>query len=85
MSLKKYNFAQPQPTFNPASSYAGEWAGEYIAAALFAGVTLDNGGITVKPNIKYKQTISTCSFLLLFYSPRKPRRSPLAFLYLPRS
>ncbi len=59
MSLKKYNFAQPQPTFNPASSYAGEWAGEYIAAALFAGVTLDNGGITVKPNIKYKQTIST--------------------------
>ena len=52
--------AQPQPAHAANTpTYAGEWAGEYIAAALFSGVTLDNGGITIKPNVKFKQTIST--------------------------
>lgn len=41
------------------TTYAGEFAGEYIAAALLSGVTLDNGGITVKPNVKYKEVIKT--------------------------
>jgi len=60
MANKKFNLAQPQPAHAAGTpTYAGQWAGEYIAAALFSGVTLDNGGITVKPNIKYKQTIST--------------------------
>lgn len=60
--MAKYNtkLAQPQPGFAANTpTYTGEWAGEYIAAALFSGVTLDNGGITIKPNVKYKQTIST--------------------------
>jgi len=39
------------------SSYAGSFAGEYIAAALLSGATLNNGGITIKPNVKYKEVI----------------------------
>lgn len=39
------------------TTYAGEFAGEYIAAALLSGVTLDKGGVTVKPNIKYREVI----------------------------
>jgi len=39
------------------SSYAGEFAGQYIAAALLSGATLNNGGITIKPNVKYKEVI----------------------------
>lgn len=39
------------------TTYAGEFAGEYISAALLSGVTLDQGGITVKPNVKFKETI----------------------------
>ena len=48
-------------TTNITTTYAGEFAGEYISAALLSGVTLDNGGITVKPNIKYKEVIKTVS------------------------
>ena len=39
------------------STYAGEFAGQYIAAALLSGATLNNGGITIKPNVKYKEVI----------------------------
>ena len=39
------------------TTYAGEFAGEYISAALLSGVTLDKGGITVKPNVKFKEVI----------------------------
>jgi hypothetical protein len=39
------------------TTYAGEFAKEYIAAALLSGNTLANGGITIKPNIKYKEVI----------------------------
>jgi len=39
------------------STYAGQFAGEYIAAALLSGATLNNGGITIKPNVKYKEVI----------------------------
>ena len=39
------------------TTYAGEFANEYIAAALLSGATLDNGGITIKPNVKYKEVI----------------------------
>ena len=39
------------------TTYAGEFAGEYIAAALLSGNTIANGGITVKPNVKYKEVI----------------------------
>jgi hypothetical protein len=50
---KKQNFTQPSIT----STYAGEFAGKYIAAALLSARTLDNGYITVVPNVKYKQVI----------------------------
>ena len=39
------------------STYAGEFAGKYISAALLSGSTIENGGIEVMPNIKYKQVI----------------------------
>ncbi len=49
--------AQPQPTIT--TTYAGEFAGEYISAALLSGNTLANGLITVKPNVKYKSVLKT--------------------------
>ena len=39
------------------STYAGEFAGKYIAAALLSANTIDKGGIEVMPNIKYKSTM----------------------------
>jgi len=44
-------------TTSISTSYAGEFAGEYIAAALLEGSTIANGGITVKPNVKLKEVI----------------------------
>jgi len=43
------------------TTYSGEFAGEYISAALLSGSTLDNGGITVKPNVKFKEVIKKIS------------------------
>tara|TARA_R100001224_G_scaffold36106_2_gene20427 strand:- start:9546 stop:10460 length:915 start_codon:yes stop_codon:yes gene_type:complete len=39
------------------STYAGEFAGKYIAAALLSSNTIEKGGIEVKPNIKLKEVI----------------------------
>lgn len=39
------------------STYAGEFAGKYISAALLSGNTISKGGIEVRPNIKYKEVI----------------------------
>ena len=39
------------------TTYAGEFAGDYISAALLSGNTLANGGITIKPNVKYQEVI----------------------------
>jgi hypothetical protein len=50
---QQQNFAQPAVT----STYAGEFAGKYIAAALLSARTLDNKYITIVPNVKYKQVI----------------------------
>ena len=44
-------------TTSITTTYAGEFAGKYIAAALLSAPTLDKGGITVMPNVKYKQVI----------------------------
>ena len=44
-------------TTSITTTYAGEFAGEYIAAALLSGVTLSQGGVTIKPNIKFKEVI----------------------------
>jgi hypothetical protein len=44
-------------TTSITSTYAGEFAGKYIAAALLSSATIENGGIEVKPNVKYKEVI----------------------------
>jgi len=55
------------------TTYAGEFAGKYVSAALLSAPTIENGGVTVLPNVHYKQVIqkvatdailknSTCSF-----------------------
>ena len=44
-------------TVNISSSYAGEFSGKYISAALLTSSTIDDGGVTVMPNVKFKQVI----------------------------
>jgi hypothetical protein len=44
-------------TTSITTTYAGEFAGKYISAALLSGSTIANGGIEVKPNVKYKEVI----------------------------
>ena len=44
-------------TTSITTTYAGEFAGKYIAAALLSAPTLDKGGITIMPNVKFKQVI----------------------------
>jgi hypothetical protein len=44
-------------TTSITTTYAGEFAGKYISAALLSASTIENGGIEVKPNIKYKEVI----------------------------
>jgi hypothetical protein len=44
-----------QPTIT--SSYAGEFAGKYIAAAVLSANTIANNGVTVIPNVKFKTTL----------------------------
>jgi hypothetical protein len=50
---KNQNFVQPTVT----STYAGEFAGKYIASALLSATTLDKNYITIMPNVKYKSVI----------------------------
>jgi len=51
----KQNFTAGQPSIT--STYAGEFAGQYIAAALLSARTLDNKLIEIHPNVKYKEVI----------------------------
>tara|TARA_R110000772_G_scaffold92265_1_gene189001 strand:+ start:1102 stop:2052 length:951 start_codon:yes stop_codon:yes gene_type:complete len=44
-------------TTSITTTYAGEFAGKYISAALLSASTIENGGIEVKPNVKFKQVI----------------------------
>jgi len=53
-NLKNVNLAT---AVNITTTYAGEFAGEYIAAALLSASTIDDGGLTVKANIAYKEVI----------------------------
>lgn len=50
---KQQNFALPTIT----TTYAGEFAGDYVAAALLSAKTLDNEYVTIIPNVKYKQVM----------------------------
>tara|TARA_R100000231_G_scaffold39691_2_gene34458 strand:- start:1896 stop:2831 length:936 start_codon:yes stop_codon:yes gene_type:complete len=44
-------------TTSITTTYAGEFAGKYISAALLSGKTLAEGNITVVPNVKFKQVM----------------------------
>ena len=48
-------------TTSITTTYAGESAGQYISAALLSGSTIENGGVTVKPNVKFKEVIKKLS------------------------
>jgi len=48
-------------TQNASVAYNGEFAGQYISAALLSASTLEGGGLTVKPNIKFQEVIKTIS------------------------
>jgi hypothetical protein len=55
--MSKLNKVSLATATNITTSYAGEFAGEYIAAALLSASTIDDGGITVKANIAFKEVI----------------------------
>ena len=40
-------------TVTITSTYAGEFSGKYISAALLNSSTIADGGVTVMPNVKY--------------------------------
>ena len=44
-------------TTSITTTYAGEFAGKYISAALLSGDTLNGGHIEIKPNVKFKEVI----------------------------
>jgi hypothetical protein len=57
----------PNPTIT-GSSYAGEFAGKYIAASLLTAKTLDEAAVTILPNIKYKAAMKVGAFSNLIRS-----------------
>lgn len=48
-------------TTSITTTYAGEFAGKYISAALLSGNTLANDLITIKPNVKFKEVMKKVS------------------------
>jgi len=44
-------------TTSITTTYAGEFAGKYISAALLSGDTLANELVTIKPNVKHKEVL----------------------------
>lgn len=56
---KRFNFADADNSMTDpiTTTYAGEFAGKYISAALLSGKTLNDGAITIKPNVKYKEVV----------------------------
>ena len=44
-------------TTSITTTYAGEFAGQYISAALLSGKTLNESAIGIKPNVKFKEVI----------------------------
>ena len=43
------------------TSYSGQFASKYISAALLSATTIENGGVTVLPNVKYKEILQNLS------------------------
>lgn len=54
-NLRRVEFTEPSIT----TSYAGEFAGKYIAAGVLEAPTLKKEGITIMPNVKYKAVLKT--------------------------
>lgn len=46
----------PNPV-TAGTTYAGQFAGKYLAAALLSAPTLEQGGVTILPNVAYKQVL----------------------------
>jgi len=44
-------------TTSLTTTYAGEFAKKYVAAALLSSPTIENGGVEILPNVKYKQVL----------------------------
>jgi len=44
-------------TTSITTTYSGEFAGKYVAAALLSANTIDKGGVTVRPNVKFKEVM----------------------------
>ncbi len=54
----------PNPTIT--TTYAGQWAGKYVSAALLSAPTIEGGGVTGMHNVKFKaviQRLETTDFL----------------------
>ncbi len=43
------------------TTYAGQFASKYISAALLSASTIENGGVTVLPNVKFKEVLQNLS------------------------
>ena len=52
-NLRRTNLSEPTITTN----YQGEFAGNYIASAILSANTIANNGVTIRPNVKFKETI----------------------------
>ena len=48
-------------TNNLTTTYAGSFAGKYLSAALLSGNTLAQEGVTIKPNIAFKEVMKKVS------------------------
>ena len=46
-------------TTSVTTTYAGEAAGRFVSAALLSADTIDGGGVTIKPNVKFKEVLKT--------------------------
>ncbi len=55
MNIQKHNFTGSVESIT--TTYSGDFLGEYLAAALTSGKTLNDGAITIKPNVKYKEVL----------------------------
>ena len=57
MSTRKINLDVDNSLNSLTTTYAGEFAGTYVSAALLSGKTLAENLITIKPNIKLKEVM----------------------------
>ena len=46
-------------TTSVTTTYAGEYAGKFVSAALLSADTIEGGGVTIKPNVKFKEVLKT--------------------------